>query len=281
MKKSLLYLILILSMTVHAQSPWVRPAEGFYGQFSVSIIPEYDQLYLNNEGPLKLGRKITDITLQGWFEYGVSENSTIQVVLPVKLLKSGAELSVSDIPPATASGHMHGLGNIQLAWRQKLYEQSMIISGQLGVDLPASSYQAETGLRPGYDAFSVRPSLSIGRGYGSAYLFGNLGIAWRSNGYSDLINIGLEGGYKVSRMIWISGVVDILQSLSNGSRVDPDNNYRTGLYLNDQEYFAWGIKAFADEVVSRIGFSAALFGAFAGNFVARAPALNFGINYKL
>jgi hypothetical protein len=108
-----------------------------------------------------------------------------------------------------------------------------------------------------------------------------MGTTLRSNGYSHQYNLGIEGGYALNDMIWLGMVVDVLQSMHNGDREDPANNFITGLYLNNQEYIAWGMKLFTEQVISGFGFSAALFGAFAGNYVARAPALNVGIYYRI
>jgi len=49
---------------------------------------------------------------------------------------------------------------------------------------------------------------------------------------------------QIANPLWIAGVINLLQSFQNGSRQDPINNLRTGLYVNDQEFIAWGLKIF-------------------------------------
>jgi hypothetical protein len=89
----------------------------------------------------------------------------------------------------------------------------------------------------------------------------------------------VEAGYQVSRSISVAGVINILQSLQNGTRQDPLSNLRTGLYVNDQEFIAWGLKVFGPIIPDKFGYSAALFGAVGGNFVAKSPSLNLGLYY--
>jgi hypothetical protein len=68
--------------------------------------------------------------------------------------------------------------------------------------------------------------------------------------------------------------------MRNGSRTDPLNNLLTGLYVNNQEHVAWGIKTYGNIFSDRWGVSAALFGAFSGNYVAKSPSINLGVYHR-
>jgi hypothetical protein len=110
-----------------------------------------------------------------------------KLILPVKFLKAG-DLANSEIKTAqTSSGSLQAFGNIALVWKQKLVEQTWILTSHLFMELPSTSYQNETGLRSGYDAGSISAVLSTGRGFGRFYFYSHLGICARSNNYSIFI----------------------------------------------------------------------------------------------
>jgi hypothetical protein len=265
---------------LNAQSPWIRTEKTLFSQLSINMIPEYNELYLSSGETALTDRNVTDVSIQAWFEYGLFENGMILAAIPLKMIKN-ADAADEQSMPLTADGTTTALGNVSLAWRHKLYEQSIIISGQLLVELPSSSYDDPSGIRSGYDAWGFIPTLSIGKGSERYYGFSWIGAGARTNNYSNIYKLGIEAGYRVSESIWLSGVIDVLQSLQNGSRKDPFNNLRTGLYVNNQEYVAWGIKAFGNILSEKWGVSAALYGAFSGNYVAKSPSLNLGVSYLL
>jgi len=66
-------------------------------------------------------------------------------------------------------------------------------------------------------------------------------------------------------LFWIAILLDARQSINNGSRNDADpglsNNLQTGLYLNDQQYFAWAFK-FSYNINKRLGINLYLGGGF-------------------
>jgi len=76
--------ILILISATYSQSPWIQPVNNLYSQISVNVIPEYDIIYLRDGMERHLPRKLSDITVQAWFEYGflpkkISEDSAFWV----------------------------------------------------------------------------------------------------------------------------------------------------------------------------------------------------------
>jgi hypothetical protein len=273
-------LILSISTSGFAQSPWPQPEKKLLTQLSFNIIPTYNELYVNQAESYVTERKLQDMTLQGWFEYGLSSKTAFLMILPIKILEAGELSADQGTTPFTSVGSLRAFSNIRFAWKQKWFGQAWIVSSILQLELPTTQYKDESGLRSGYDAWGGSFSLSTGRGFGNAYMFGFLGVGTRSNDYSDYITGGLEVGYRLFSQLWLAGVFDLLQSLQNGSREDPLNNQLTGLYLNDQEYLAWGLKIFGEIIPEQLGYSAALFGAFSGNFVAKSPTLNLGLFYR-
>jgi hypothetical protein len=273
------FLLIVMMNSVFAQSPWLQEKKSLLSQISFNIIPEYHQIYLNSGKTYTTERNLKDNTLQAWLEYGLSDYTTFQLILPLKFLSAGSLVEEDFQTPQTTSGSLQAFGNISFIWKQKLVQQTWILTSHIIAEFPTADYQDQSGLRSGYDAWGFSAALSTGRGFGHTYFYTYLGIGTRSNDYSGFFTGGVEAGYQVSRSISVAGVINILQSLQNGTRQDPLSNLRTGLYVNDQEFIAWGLKVFGPIIPDKFGYSAALFGAFSGNFVAKSPSLNLGLYY--
>jgi hypothetical protein len=281
MKKILqAFLLLSLINCLWAQSPWIQKKSTLLTQLSLNTIRSYNQLYLNSGDTRSTERSLTDNTFQAWFEYGLTDYNSFQLVLPIKFLDAGDLVNPNIGTPAkTSSGSLNAFGNMVFTWKKNLVKQTWLLTSNLNIEFPTAMYDDNTGLRSGYDAWVFSAALSAGRGFGKTYIYGHLGIGTRSNDYSTFYSGGLEWGYHIVKPIWVAGVLNILQSFENGTRQDPVNNLLTGLYVNDQEYIAWGLKIFGPIIPDKFGYSLALFGAFNGNFVAKAPSLNLGIYY--
>ena len=280
MKKiSIILLIIGLMNSLWSQSPWLQNKCSLLTQISFNAISNYNQLYLSSGETFSTERKLSDNTLQGWFEYGISEYTSFNLITPIKLLDAG-DLSDDETQASqTSAGSLQAFGNISFIWKQKLVQKSWIVSSHVNIEFPTADYQDETGLRSGYDAWAFSATLSTGRGFGSAYIYVHVGVGTRTSNYSSFYTGGLEGGYKISDPLWIAGVLNIMQSLKDGTRQDPQNNLLTGLYVNDQEFVSWGLKVFGPILNDNFGYSIALFGAFSGNYVAKSPSLNLGLYY--
>jgi hypothetical protein len=280
MKKIYSFIILIVLTTgLWAQSPWIQEKGTLLAQVSWNTISNYNQLYLSSGETYSTERKLTDNTFQGWFEYGLFNSTSLLLITPFKVLKAGDLVDVNNQDPQTTAGSFSTLGNISFIWKQKLLHQDWILTSHVIVDFQTADYQDGTGLRSGYDARTFSVVLSAGRGFGKTYFYAHLGIGTRSNNYSNIFTAGFEWGYHIARPVWVAVVINALQSFENGTRQDPVNNRLTGLYVNDQEYISWGIKLFGPIIPDKFGYNAAIFGAFSGNYVAKAPSLNLGLYY--
>lgn len=280
MKKYILYLLIIPVISVYAQSPWTQPDNGFYGQLSLNMVSGYDELYVTGGNKIATERKIDDLTLQGWLEWGLSESSTILLSLPLIVLNAG-DLNIADqIDPLTQSGSLKAPGNIRLGWKKLISTGSYVSAGQLWLETPSGKYDDKTGLRSGYDAWALIPSFNFGTSGSAWYSYGSFAYGLRSNNYSHFLQFNAEVGYHIMPVLSLAFYIDWLNSLKNGSRQDPVNNLLTGLYVNNQEYFAFGIKVYGKIISNRLGISLGLAGAFSGNFVPRVPAFNLALYYK-
>jgi hypothetical protein len=263
-----------------AQSPWLQKKGSLLTQVSVNSIQNYSELYLSSGETFTTERNLTDNTVQAWIEYGLFENTLLKLVVPAKFLKAGDLSQSENQAPLTTSGSLNAFGNVTFSWKQKWAHQTWLFTSHLNIELPTAQYDDKSGLRSGYDAWAFSAVLSAGRGFGPTYVYAHLGIGDRTNEYSNFYTGGFEWGYHILKSVWIAGVLNVFQSFENGDRIDPDNNILTGLYLNDQKFVAWGIKVFGQITDENFGYSAALFGAFNGNFVAKSPSINLGLYYR-
>ncbi|CAA0161694.1 conserved exported hypothetical protein [Tenacibaculum maritimum] len=279
MKNLITILTLFISASVVAQSPWTKKKKEGYFQLSYSTISNYDELFGNPDYPID--RKITDNTVQLYGEYGITDKTTLFGNIPLKMLKSG-DLVNKNISrtPITSEGTETSLGNIQVGIKHQFYNKKWIVSGQLGIEANTSSFEKASGLRTGYDAWTFTPLILAGRGFNNWYIQAFTGFDIRTNDYSSNYKLGGEIGYKALDWLWIAGFLDGVLSLTNGDIILPATNRATGLYVNNQQYAGFGLK-FIGQINKNLGANIGLGGAFAARNLAKAPAFNVGVYYKL
>lgn len=278
MKKLAKLVILIITLQAYSQSPWTQKKGNYYTQLSFTSISGYNTLF--GDPDYNTEREISDRTLQFFTEYGLSDKTSLLVNIPFKMMETG-ELTSPSITtiPLTSSATESALGNISLGIKHNFYHKKWVLSGQLSVEANTSSYDAASGIRTGYDAWSFTPLFLAGRGFGKTYIQGFIGADIRTNDYSSNFKIGGEIGRKLGNFIWLIGFVDVSSSFKNGDVMLPAENQLTGLYVNNQEYGAFGLKAIG-EFSNNFGITAGYGGAFSGNNVAKQAALTFGVYHK-
>ncbi len=277
----LLLTLLIIGQKIFAQSPWTQKKGNGYYQASLNLINSYNRLHLNGADSWNLSRELSDMTASVYGEYGLNDKLTLIAELPYKFLSTGnvflANSSIAN--PSNQEGTLNTLGNIKLAARNQFINKGVVFSGQLTLELPTAKYDDKTGLRSGYDAISLIPSVSVGKGFDKHYGYLSIGTGIKSNGYSEDLRISGEVGTKVLNRLWIVGVLDILKSFENGDLIAPTRNLETGLYVDRQAYTALGLK-FILEAHDNLGFNAGFYGG-SGNFVAAQLSMNFGVYLKI
>jgi hypothetical protein len=273
MKKLYTIIAILSAQFLLAQSPWTQEQGKFYTQLSFTTISNYDEIF--GDPDYQTDRKITDNTLQLYGEYGISDKTTLVVNLPVKFISTNDAVSGT---PFISEDSQSAFGNISVGVRQQFYKKKWIISGQLNVEANTSSFETASGIRSGRDAWTFTPTLNIGRSFEKFYIQAFTGIDIITNDYSNNFKIGVEIGTKVHSKIWLVGFVDIVNSFNDGDVNLPLSNLATALYVNNQEYGAFGLKAIG-EINNSFGGILTFGGAFSGNNVAKQAALTFGI-YK-
>lgn len=276
--KKLLYLFLVVSsISAFSQSPWTQEKGKAYVQLSYTTIPSYSELFGDPAYPTE--RKINDNTLQLYVEYGISDKTTLIGNLPFKMVSSNDLVQASTITFTTEDSQA-ALGNIQLGIKHNFYKKEWLISGQLLVEANTGTYEEASGLRTGYDAWTFTPLISVGHTYNKWYMQAYTGVDIRTNDYSSNFKFGGEIGNRVKDWLILTGFIDFSASFENGDVLTPVNNALTGLYVNDQSYYAFGVKLigeFSENFGATFGFG----GAFGGTNVAKAPALSLGFYHKL
>ncbi len=281
----LLLVLFLCTLNVYAGA-WGRAAKSGYFQTSFTYL-KYTQL-LNGSNPTSdLKRSVLDITLQTYLEYGLGNNLTLVGVLPFKMLQTGDDLldAPLDLYPnamAVAAGKHQGLSNVSLALKYQFYNQGFVASAQLGTSMPASAYQAATGLRNGYDCWSFSPRLLVGKGFNKAYLTASAGLEFRTNNYAHNVTGSVEYGYGLAwneqQKTWFTAVMNIYLPISNGTYND-DTSVHTGLYQDEASYVSPGIKI-NHGINKNWWINVSAYGAVYANHGGAFPTLNVGIAYE-
>ncbi len=275
--KKLTCLLIFVATTAFSQSPWTKKKNETYLQLSFTTISGYTELFAKDD-PVPTNRKMNDNTLQLYAEYGITDKTTLMASLPLKLVSSG-DLVNSAINLTTESS-LTSLGNIQLGVKHNFYNKKWLISGQLMIEANTGDFEETSGLRTGYDAWTVTPLILAGRGFDSWYIQAFTGVDIRSNEYSSAFKLGGELGYKALDWLWVAGFLDGVASFQNGDVQTPLTNALTSLYVNNQSYAGFGLKLIGD-FDDNFGGNIGVGGAFDGRRVAVAPAITFGVYYKL
>lgn len=270
--------VLLFSQNLAAQSAWNLKENSWYTQLNYTRIGPYSDLFINGNETAKIPREIEDNTIQFYGEYGINDKTTISLSLPIKLIKTGAQTMQAD--PGIDAGNVSSLGNIGFGIKRNLYNKGMVISAGLAVEANTSTYDSSSGIRTGYDAWTITPAVFFGKGFNNFFIQGSLGAGYRTNNYSQFFRGSAEAGYKFMGRLWAIFYLDYKASFYNGTIRLPENNLISSLYVDNQEYTGYGLKAIY-ELHDQFGITAGFGGAFTANAEARKAALNFGVFMKI
>lgn len=278
----ILFIISILSIkNTFAQQAWTKEKGKFYSQIGASFLT-YNQL-LNGKGSsaewTNLNADFTDMTIQAFGEYGITNRLTVSAQLPLRMLAS----KNIQAPNTLAAGNLTALGNIQAALTANFYNKDgIVLSGKANVGLPTAKYDAPTGLRSGFDATSIEPSLLVGYGHAKFFASGEAGYVIRNNGYSNRIHVAGQIGKFFGKNKKLLGIInmELMRSGSDGTYNDA-NSLQTGLYLDAQSYLSPTLKlGYKTTPKTMLWLSAgAGLGSVTKN-VAASPGLSIAFSYQ-
>ena len=276
MKKLLFLPIFLFTITIFSQGAWTKSKNEAYVQLSYFNIAGYTNIYGSPD--YRTEREITDNTVQLFGEYGLSDKTTLLLSLPIKMIKTG-DVVLDGVTPLTAEGSKTTFGNLTFGVKHQLYNKKWVISGQFNIEANTGTFYPELGIRSGYDTWTLAPKLNIGRGFGHFFVQGTTGVDIRFNDYSSNFNFGIEVGAKPIKPLWLIAFFDISTSFENGDVLLPASNLVTGLYVNDQEYTAYGLKAIV-EITEKFGVLANYNSAISGNNVPKRAVYGAGLYHK-
>lgn len=280
MKQILIIALTIYPYSIFAGGPWlVKAKSGFLELQTTQPFGKYNQLFLENGQTLNLNRSVLDITFQGYLEYGISNKLNLITSLPIKVISTHEKQTKLGNPYTLDKGSLIGLGNYKLALKYKLTEKKLNTAISIQANFNTISQDLNKGLATGYDANYIGLYAHLGKSINTnLYTFIEGGYNKTSSDFSDYIDIHYEIGYQIKKSFWGALTFDVRESIKNGV-YNNQNLKQTGFYTNNQEYFAYGLKA-SYELKSKIGFTFATFGAFNGNYVAKIATVSVGIFKK-
>lgn len=280
MRSVLVILVSLWSASATAQSPWSAEKGKGFAQLGSSLIGPYHSLFIaGSSDDFVTSRQLIDFSVQCYGAYGLGNGWQVAATIPLVYQSAGDLNENPTIAPSTDSGKLLGVGNLQFEIKKELYNKQFIISTALTAEIHTSVFDENTGLRTGYGAFGLAPSLIIGKGWEKYYVFINTGPTFRNNAYSTEWRIQAEAGYNFWSGSYIMFNLYRVESFRDGDIELPVSNLETGFYVNNQSFFAFGPKLLLP-IRRNTGITAAAYDAFGGHQVAKSPSWNIGFYYK-
>ena len=274
MKKLTTILFLFFTILIVAQNPWTKDKGDLFINLSYTTISDYSELF--GDLDYTISGSITDQTYQIYGEYGFTNKTSLVFNIPFKSIDNNEIVNPCLVAPCPeSSNEKSSFGNVSLGIKHQLYNKDWVVAAQLISEINTGSYDENTGIRTGYNAFTFTPQLLAGKSFGKTFFQSQIGFDIKTNNYSNNFKIGGEFGGKVSKNIWLIGYIDVVKSFEDGNVNLPSNNLLTGLYINNQEYGAYGLKGILQ--FYDIGITAGFGSAFFGNNVPKKAAFSFGI----
>jgi hypothetical protein len=268
--QSVILSLLFISQSSYSQSPWTKEKGKAYVQLGMTSLAydsfQYDGKTVENQGDY------TDITVQAYVEYGITNKLEGQFILPYK----SASYDFGAI-----SQNISGLGNLSLGLKYKLSDNNWKISS--GILYSANSIKKDENLvvkTTGINATTILPYVSIGTNHNKWYYFGNIGYGYMSNDYSDFFKATLEVGYTIIPQGHLIFVLDTRNPISK-EKAFLNDEFQWASHLDRQAYNALAIKANYEFVAGKFGANFATIGAFGIDNSPLAPTFNIGVYTKL
>ena len=280
--KKIAHILALLSVlttnTSNAQQAWTKPKGKFYTQIGASYL-NYNSLINGTAGLIPLNKSFADLTLQAYGEYGITDKLTVSGSIPFRAISSSNSTKTN----AVKEGSLAAFSNIQAALTANFYNKDgVVISGKTQIALPTAKYDAPTGLRSGFDATSVTPSVLVGFGHAKFFTSGEIGYVFRNNNYSNRFMMAAQIGKFFGTSKKHLGIIgfELMNSLDGGTH-DDGNSVFTGSYLDKQSFLSPNIK-YGYKATSKITtwFSAGFGLRGVTKSVGASPGLSFSVSYQ-
>jgi hypothetical protein len=270
-KQILLFILVVTSQVSFSQSPWTKEKGKSYVQLGFSGL--FYDLYADENGKKQeLNGTVSDITIQAYAEYGLTNKLTANLIVPYKTISFENNLSNQ------AQSHS-GIGNISVGLKYKLSDKNWKMSSGVLFTANSISKNETNFLATGFNSSTILPYFTIGTSKNKWYYYGNLGYGYMNNDYSDFFRFNGEIGYEAIPKGHIIFAVETKNILSEEDAFD--NDVYSNLSNSDrQNYNAFGIKLNYEIKKDKFGINFAGFGAFDNKNAPLAPTLNLGVYSK-
>jgi len=268
----------ILLVSVSFGQVWTLDKNEIYVNLSFSNTA-YNEGYDSASEITILPVQIADRTIQLFAQYGLTEKITLQLKLPYKILVSEGDLAVFNSIEGNylETGNLNYFGNIEAGALYKFVDDKPMVSISFFVETNTMDHNYLTGLQTGFNSFGFKPGAGVGWGFEKSWFHYYLGGELRTHNYSSAILSNLELGYKPVPYLYAAANLFVKRSLDAGGDCDCTNIY-TSLYLNDQDYFAYALKAGFN--IDKWGFNFSYNGAFSASNLPAEGIMTVGLQYK-
>ena len=286
MKKYLLTLIIILStFSLHAQQAWTQAQGEGYFQVGTSYL-EYSSKFSEEYNEAAIPRPITELILQAYGEFGITDKLTTTIIIPYHLISSDdVDASWTGAPPPV-KGDLNAFGNINGAVTYNIYKKNnIVVSAKTAISFNTSDQDNAAGLRSGFNASSVSPTLLAGIGTDKFFASAETGVKILSDDFLPkfLFNAQIGKEFLNSKKLIIILGFNTYYSIGTASvaknEILDGNAEFTALYLNDQSYATGNLKLgykLGDNFLTWLSM-----GAGPAKNVGFASVVNFALGYKL
>ena len=283
MKYSAIFiLVLFLVNNSLIAGAWLQGKNKGYSQFGFSYL-HYNKMFYNAKA-YNMPRSVTDITYQWYQEYGLSNDFDLISVIPLKSVSNGEPNDLFDFSSISKFPNqfsLFGPGNIELGIKYSLKEKKTMQSLVLKWVMPTAIKDENSGLNTGYDGSGIYGAYLLGKGWNKSYFSGELGMCYRTNGFSNDLSVLLEYGRKLKFLnndLWMVFVMNILQPTNKGN-YENGNRYYSGLYASNIRFYSPGLKLNYN-ITDKFWLNVSSFGALNANLGGKAPIINISIAYN-
>lgn len=226
----------------------------------------------NSDGEKVAIPDFTNMTVGVAGFYGFTNNLTFilnaTVYNSVKLDSSVAEFG--------SDNDVQGFGDIVIGAKYGLAKfGKSVVSAKLLLNLPTGTSSPDGGLWTGYGDYYQTIGLEYGYSLWPIKGYLNAAVTYTNHtqGFSDLFNYGIEGGYTFTKNLSLTLILHGQLSMDNGN-ADVQGGF--GVFSNNQQFFAYNV-ALAYKFTNNFGVKGYYEGGGAGKNIISAPVFNVGV----
>ncbi len=278
---SILLLLLLCIQNDLLAGGWPQPKGGGFFKLDFSFI--HARKFYGMDGETYningAGTRLGYYTSSFYGEYGITDKLTAIGYVPFfvhNVVNEGVGAISGEVLQQGLENN--SLGDIDLGLRYGLFAKNgWSVTTAVIFGLPTGDFENRDLLFTGDGEFNQQVRLEAGYGKSRWYATGYVGFNNRTEGFSDEIRFEAEFGHKFWDNRLLTGVkLSGIQSLQNGDPTGSSN----GLFGNNVEFLSPQV-FLAYEHKEKIGIMAQVSGATSGRNVLAAPAVAFGVYFKL